>query len=751
MAGGRCAGNSGSRQQAATGSGLLRRWLAALLLAILPAAAVQAAAAADYQWRNVAIGGGGFVTGLVFHPGEAGLLYARTDIGGAYRWLPQQQRWQPLLDWMGVEDGGRFGVESLAVDPSDPRRLYLAVGTYLHARGSNGSILRSDDRGASFQRSELPFKLGGNAQGRANGERLAVDPNDGRVLLFGTRADGLWRSADGGASWSELVSFPALAKTATAEGGNGPQPIGVVFVAFEPDSKGSDGASRTVYAGVSTTGPSLYRSDDAGASWQAVPGQPTGLRPNHLVRDARGRWLLSYGDQPGPNTMNNGALWRFDPADGGWTEITPVAQSTDLQGDGFGWGAVAVDPHDAERIVASTFNRFVPHDDIFRSVDGGRSWTPLFPRSDFDHAGAPWTEDARPHWIGALALDPYDRQRLLFVTGYGLWASRNLAEFDAGQRLHWEFPLRGFEETVPLALLSPAQGAHLVSGLGDIDGFVHDQLDVTQQRFAGVRFSNTESLANAGQAPLLMVRSGHFHDRPAGAVRAAWSDDGGRHWTAFASEPPEGEGAGQLALAADGKRVIWHVRNGGHWLSADFGGHWQAVRGLPANAVVEADRVQAGVYYGFDAASGALYVSGDGGVEFRRADAGTGAVGQWYRAELRPDPWRAGEVWVAAGWRGLLHWSPGRLQRVPGLDNVFSLGLGKPAREGLPPVLFAYGEMAGKRGLYRSDNGGRHWTRIDNDAQRFAGVIRHVTGDPRVHGRVYVGTEGRGIWYGEAQ
>ena len=95
---------------------------------------------AGYRWRNVAIGGGGFVSGLVFHPHEKGLLYARTDIGGAYRWQPREQRWHPLMDWMGHDDSGRFGVESLALDPSDPDRVYLAVGTYLHERGQDGAI-----------------------------------------------------------------------------------------------------------------------------------------------------------------------------------------------------------------------------------------------------------------------------------------------------------------------------------------------------------------------------------------------------------------------------------------------------------------------------------------------------------------------------------------------------------------------------------------------------------------------------------
>ncbi len=715
---------------------------------------VVAQQSSTYQWRSVAIGGGGFVSGLVFHPSEPGLLYARTDIGGAYRWLPESRRWQPLMDWMGFEDHGRFGVESLALDPSDPDRVYLAVGTYLHERGQEGVILRSRDRGATFQRASLPFKLGGNAQGRGNGERLAVDPNDGRVLLFGTRENGLWRSDDAGATWRASSGFPDIAtsKSAWAEGWRDLQPIGIAFVVFDPASGAAGAPSRTIYAGVSTRDTSLYRSDDGGASWQAIPGQPVGFRPSHMVRDARGRWLLSYGDEPGPNNMADGAVWRFDPSDGSWQEITPAPQSSSSSGQGFGWGAVSVQADDPDVIVATTFRRYQPHDDVYRSTDGGTTWTPMLPRSSFDHSSAPWTQDARPHWMADIEIDPHDPDHIWFVTGYGVWVSENARGFDGGDTARWRFEQSGFEETVPLALVSPPQGAHLVSGIGDVDGFVHDNLDASQQRFAGVRFSNTESLAYAGQSPDVMVRTGYFHNRPEGAVRGAWSNDGGRNWTVFAHEPPDGDGAGHITLAADGKRAIWRTRNGEHhWLTADMGGHWQKVKGLPKTAVVEADRVDEAIYYGFDAASGKLYVSGNGGVEFIEVQTGVGEIGDWFRAEIRPHPQRMGEAWIAASWRGLLHWSPGKLERVPGVDNVMSVGLGKPAKDGDPLVLFVFGEVGGKRGLFRSDNNGRRWRRIDDDALRFGGIIRHVTGDPRLHGRVYFGTEGRGIWYGDPQ
>src|ERR1017187_9076234 len=139
-------------------------------------------AAQPYTWKSVQMVGGGFVDGIIFHPTAKGVRYARTDMGGAYRWDDQPRRWEPLLDWVPYEDLNLMGVESIAVDPSDANRLYLACGTYTNPRTPDGAILRSTDRGNTFQRTNVPFKFGGNENGRGNGERMAVDPNDGNIL-----------------------------------------------------------------------------------------------------------------------------------------------------------------------------------------------------------------------------------------------------------------------------------------------------------------------------------------------------------------------------------------------------------------------------------------------------------------------------------------------------------------------------------------------------------------------------------------
>ncbi|MBW8827878.1 MAG: hypothetical protein JF606_00255, partial [Burkholderiales bacterium] len=141
-------------------------------------------------WTSTKFGGGGYVSGLVFHSTTANLLYARTDVGGAYRWNQPTSSWAPITDGLGFGGGeARFhGVESMAVDPNNDQLVYMAAGMYTSE--GNGRLYISSDRGDHWTYVALPFPLGGNNPGRAIGERLMVDPNKPSTLFYATRTAG---------------------------------------------------------------------------------------------------------------------------------------------------------------------------------------------------------------------------------------------------------------------------------------------------------------------------------------------------------------------------------------------------------------------------------------------------------------------------------------------------------------------------------------------------------------------------------
>ena len=709
--------------------------IAVLFGCLCKAFAGETVASVPYHWRNVSIGGGGFVTGLITQPQAGDILYARTDVGGAYRRDAAARRWIPLTDSFAAMDF--TGIESLALDPQDPFCVYLAAGIY---SGSRAAIFRSDNQGRTWQRTEVPFKMGGNEPGRFNGERLVVNPKDDRILFFGSRRDGLWKSPDRGATWSQVTAFPTIEepKLASSRRWFGARPVGIVCVLY-------DGA--TIYAAVSTLGTNLFRSADGGDSWQPVPNQPIGLRPNHIVRASDGTLYLSYGKQPGPEFMSDGAVWKFDPRNDKWSDITPVKPADD--GQPFGYGAVAVDANNPQVLLATTFCHWHPHDEVFRSTNGGASWKPLLATARFDHSIAPYTTERTPHWMGSVVINPSNSNEAWFTTGYGLWCCTNLTAADAGGRTDWIFADQGLEETVPLALISPPKGAHLLSGVGDIDGFRHDDLDASpaQGSFSGPRFGNTESLAFAAQKPSLIVRTGTGGKQ----THAAISKDRGKSWRRLPTAPPSSaDGAGTIALSANGKTIVWTPLRSLPSFSVDGGGHWTNCLGVSHGLGVVADPVNSSRFYAFDAQAGMLLRSTNAAANFSDTGASLPALDDSNDACLAATPGLEGDLWLMLHGNGLYHSLDGGVTftRTTAVLDASSMGFGKAASGRKFPALYLAGKVGDSEGLFRSVDTGATWTRI-NDPQHQYGEISRVTGDPRIFGRVYFATGGRGIIYGD--
>ena len=697
-----------------------------------------------YAWKNVVIKGGGFVSGIIMSPVLPGLVFARTDVGGAYRYDPTARRWMAITDWVGRNDSNLLGIESIAPDPVDPNRVYMAAGMYLTA--GYGSILSSTDMGQTWVRNNISAPMGGNADGRSMGERLAIDPNLTSTLYFGSRNAGLWKSLDFAKTWTQVLGFPT---TGAIKGDAGAGGYGLTFVVFDPSSGSPGSPTPVIYVGVgSTTETGLYRSTDAGASWEAVTGQPAGMMPHHAVLDGCGNLYLAYNNGSGPNSITSGAVWVFNTASGTWANVSPPQS-------GGGFGGIAADAAHPGTLIATTIDRW-SRDEIYRTTNGGTTWVPLEPTAQADVAGAPWvlwhkTSVGTPGWMGDVEIDPFNPARALYITGGGIWSSDDITAADTSAPTHWTFEDDGLEETVVQDLISPPVGAPLLSAVGDIGGFRHDNLDVSPPGgfFANPIFGTGSNLDFAELAPNIVVRVG------SGGQAGAYSTDGGTTWAPFAKTPavPTGttfRGSGSIAVSADGTTFLWAPQGqGGPGVtpaySQDNGTTWTACVGLAAGVRVAADRVNPLKFYASGRnASGQslLYVSTDGGATFV-----TAAVSVSGRPRLVFGI--EGDLWVATG-SGLFHSqdSAATFVPVPQVNSAAAVGFGLPAPGQIYPAVYLAGSVGGIWGVYRSDDIGVTWQRIDDPQHQF-GWINCLTGDPRLYGRVYVGTGGRGILYGD--
>lgn len=673
-----------------------------------------------YRFHRIQIGGGGFISGVLFHPTVSGLAYVRTDIGGAYR-RESSGAWVPLQDWVSSADANLLGVESMAVDATHPNDLYLAVGTYVHPGVPNGALLISHNRGDSFQRVPLPFQLGGNEPARLAGERLAIDPSHSGTLYLGTRSHGLWRSRDYGQTWAAVAGF-------TAKGQPG---VGVMFVLPGVDSQGH----AMVYAGVGGVGPTLYRSTDDGEHWSALAGGPSGF-PYHAAFGNDGSLDLTYGNAPGPNDVTEGSVFRLSP-EGSWSNINPPAIADAAQH--YGYAGLSVDASHPKTMLVATLDRWHPGDTIFRSHDSGKHWVSLREKAVNDSTTTPFLKDKNGrtgfgHWIGTVAIDPFQPGHILYGTGATLWETHDLLEADHNRPTHWLPATQGIEETAVLSLVRPTSTSALFIGLGDIGCFRADDVATGHEAttLTAIPFSNCDSIAVAERRTSVMAAVGRTWGTS--AAHGGYSIDGGHTWSLFATEPEGAAEGGTVAVSAEGDNILWVTHTGNAFSTRDMGKSWHA---LPTQHVVHA--VAQGDF-------GFILLDSSNAVH--RFDTRTKEISG--KVTLPDELMRArqlavfGEdVWLF-GDGGLWRLTDLQPQKLAAVEAAYAISFGRGETAGSPKTIFLSGRIAGRTGIFRSLDAGLSWHPVDDEAHHF-GWVGVLAGDPQVFGRVFLGTNGLGV------
>ncbi len=721
---------------------------------------------AQYTWQNVVIMGGGFVPGLAYSPVAQGLLYARTDVGGFYRWNNSASQWVPLTDMYGPSQSNNYGGESIAPDPVNPNVVYAAAGS-----SGTGVILSSTNQGGSWTVNAIPVSIAGNNDGREAGERLAVDPNLDSILYFGSRWQGLWVSANSASSWSQVTSFPVL----------GDAGYGLSWVLFPPPTNGygnpSGSASATIYVGVlaTTSGNSnLYRSINGGASWTLIPGGPSNMVTPHASLGTDGNlWIVYDSGGYGPNSITTGQIWKLNTSTLAWSNVTP---SNGPGGGNGGYSGISVDHENANHALVTTIDWWSGPDKVFSTTNGGGSWSiiglPGSSYSAYNDNGAVWSVGCGSiqggvGWAGCVAIDPFNSDNAIYPSsgaapGGGVWSSTSIQS----SPVSWTFTDLGIEEMVSIFMPPAAEGGILFSCMGDVGGMRHTNLTLSPASgmYCNPQYSNTNMLDFAENNTNDVVRVGNSNTSTSDDV--AYSTNNGQSWTPWGSAPPGYTTDNEMesvAVAADGSRVVVspYSTYGSPAYASSLGGAWTSCTGLPSGAAVAADRSSPATFYAtypvewVYGGTVTVYESTNGGSSFSQVNtipvnwADANGNGQWVIP--RPVFGEPGEFWVST-YTNLYRFTNGG-SSVTSLANVYEpmgpVGFGKAASGQTHPAVFLIGTVNGTYGFYRSDDGaGASWTQIMNPNQQY-GKPGWAEGDETIYGRCYIGAGGRGIVYGD--
>lgn len=742
------------------------------LLALTFAALAVFANAESYNWGNVRFDGGGFVSAVLPHPGEKGLIYARTDVGGIYRWDAGNSRWIPLMDWVSENDKGLYGTEAFAIDPTDPKRIYVLAGTGYFSKGRT-AVLRSDDYGATWDTSYVPMLAHGNGMGRQTGEKLAVDPDMPNIILCGSRTKGVYKSEDYGKTWTSL--YDVALSTATESSLNGVN--GVSFVLFDPaQGKLADGSTKTIYVGVSESTDNLRVSKDGGKTWSVVSGGPAGLMP-HRAKIVDGDMYVTYADGPGPYNISKGGVYKYNIAGGTWTNITPADTGVV---NGCSYGGISIDPQDKNHIVVTTLGQYSGRhyfkdgtenygDRIYVTTDGGKTWTYGQHYDDgvnMDANGNAWIHGNAIHWAGSVEFDPFDSKKVWVTSGNGVFQTDDIS----AKVPVWKFQSRGIEETVPLDIVS-VPGGPLVTAIGDYDGAVYTDINASAPRHTPI-IGTTQSMAYAPLSGSLL-RTGtitkYFTYESKNYFVMYRSDDMGKTWDSLKTTL-KGE-KGLVVLSADGKVMLHRPdQSATVYRSADNGATWDAVQTGEQTqyARIEADPVNADVFYVMNS-QGTLYKSTDGAKTFtaQAARLQNESAGEYYNGGglVRTVPKKEGhlwvpldqsQVWLAKGYSedGLAYTEDGgkTWNHCEGASTAIAVGIGK-AKEGADyETIFIWGaaKSGDDIGIYRSTDKCKTFERVNDGAHQYGGPGNgnFVQGDMNNFGVVYMSTIGRGLVVG---
>ncbi len=759
--------------------------LQTILIVLFLASLCNAQSEQDYFWKNVPIGGGGYITGMQIHPLDAEMRIYRTDVGGAYRYDPSTGRMVQLI--YSTEES-HYSVAGIALHPDDTDIIYLAVGRNCNAATS--AIYESTDGGETFIElavtGDNDFYFSGNGGRNCSGNNedkdregtpIAINPNNTNELYLGTTDKGLYILDLATLEASQIPDNQIPYNTNRKS---------IRSVVFHPTED-------LVYVGYADHG--IYLGNTNNQEFTLVNNSAAALDVIDISISKNADYLVAACKREGILKCENiiaGTNWSL-LTNGLDTDFTDNA---DNNNDGF--LTVDCSPHDNDKIITVTadWNHL---NEFYVTTNGGDLWTQVDGDLPDANNAFPWRDVFGSH-VAQIAYDPFDEQTMHFTSWFSTFQCDNFSFTNGGT---WgNLQSKGHEEIVPTDLLcfpTNSKGNFFISGSGDHSGFVFNsdiedienfaEEDIsakTNDNLGKLKKSASYSFCEKQPDHLALLLTDEWTPNEGGLLT---SEDGGDTWNLKAgylsddlktvvemsSDDPDNIvifGHNGLKYTEDGGDTDFIAASGTTTNNPDCalpfdvtclastdvnsGNFNSSVFNVYRN--IAADKEVPCVFYYYDW-NGTFNISTNGGKDWcvvhndlSQLPANTNF---WTKARMFTVPGHAGHIWINVN--NTLYFSDdagaswSNISNSSSIDKARAISFGKGVTDSYPAIyVFGEKDTDATDYFYRSDDMGQTWIRINNYAEKELWTdSKIIAGDRNIAGRLYAGVSGQGVVFGD--
>ena len=349
----------------------------------------------DLRWRSIGPFRGGRTVAISGIPAQPNVFYMAPNDGGVWKTTDAGRTWNPIFDDQPNNAQPTGSIGALAIAPSNPNIIYVGSGEGLRRPDLyvGDGIYKSTDAGQTWQH------LGQRDGALRNAQQIAsiiVDPKDPNRLFVAAQGHpygpnperGIFRSLDGGQTFQKV-----LYKDENSGGMDlvfDPRNSQIIFASLWSSRR----PPWSIGGGYDGPGSGLYKSTDGGDTWhqltKGLPGEAEGIgRIGPTVSPSDPDRMYAW-----VNAKKNSGIYRSDDAGESWQQVNGEER---IYGRGDDFGCVQVDPRNKDTI-------YVANTSTYRSTDGGKTFTAIKGAPGGDDYHTIWINPDHPDII-AIALD----------------------------------------------------------------------------------------------------------------------------------------------------------------------------------------------------------------------------------------------------------------------------------------------------------------------------------------------------------